>query len=138
MCEKVKAEEERLAQIFGRKRLLSPADVAPLIGAATGTLANQRANGFHLIPSRKIGGKVGFYIGDVAAYLVNGSSCQEQAATPAVAPSLVPKSTRRKGGLTSGAWMLAMRETMNLNAALVSEVEKFTLQKAAKSTFEKS
>ncbi len=38
MCEKVKTEEERLAQIFGHKRLLSPADVAPLFGAVKGTL----------------------------------------------------------------------------------------------------
>lgn len=127
MCERVKAEEQRLAQIFGRKRLLSPADVAPLIDVATGTLANQRAQGFHLIPSRKIRGKVGFYIGDVAAYLVNGSSCQEQAPTPSI--STVVSNRRKATGMTSKAWMLAMTETIELNHDLLNQVQAAILRR---------
>ena len=61
-----------LERMFGRKRLLSPADVAPLIGKSPRTLANQRSLGIHVLPVVKTGRSIGFPIRVVAYFLALG------------------------------------------------------------------
>lgn len=126
--ERIAAEIEKLEKIFPEQRLLTPAQVAPLIALSVETLANQRGRGFHLIPSVKMGGKVGFYIADVAAFIVCGSVCPEQVERVEASS---PKRVRpaKAGGLTRGDWVLAMRETIDLNADLINQIEAATLRR---------
>lgn len=129
---KIQMEYERLERQFSPSKLLSPAQLAPIVSISVGTLANQRLQGFHLLPSRKMGGKVGFYIGDVAAYLVEGSAC------PSVVEQLVRKNPAKdkklptSRPLTSNKWMLAMRENVMLNHELLDEIERCELFKRTK------
>jgi hypothetical protein len=127
-AERISAEIEKLEKIFPEQRLLTPAQVAPLIALSVETLANQRGRGFHLIPSVKMGGKVGFYIADVAAFIVCGSVCPEQVEKVEALRPQREKPTKA-GGLTRGEWVLAMRETLDLNAELINEVEAAILRR---------
>jgi hypothetical protein len=121
-----------LERLFPRKRLLSPADVAPLIGKSPRTLANQRALGIHVLPVTKVGRSVGFHIRVVAYFLALGklppefaaesdSSTVSQPKHPKVG-SPAPKS--RKQGLTTRNWILALKQTLELNQELASRVER--------------
>jgi hypothetical protein len=121
-----------LERMFGRKRLLSPADVAPLIGKSPRTLANQRSLGIHVLPVVKTGRSIGFPIRVVAYFLALGQLPPEYAAASsdtaalAVVPVKVESSAlkRRKQGLTTRDWLLAMQQTLALNQELVSRVER--------------
>ncbi|WP_310627298.1 hypothetical protein [Limnohabitans sp.] len=127
-AERISAEIEKLEKIFPEQRLLTPAQVAPLIALSVETLANQRGRGFHLIPSVKMGGKVGFYIADVAAFIVCGSVCPEQVQKVEASRPQREKPAKA-GGLTRGEWVLAMRETLDLNAELINQVEAAILRR---------
>ncbi len=121
-----------LERLFGRKRLLSPADVAPLIGKSPRTLANQRSLGIHVLPVVKTGRSIGFPIRVVAYFLALGKLPPEYAAesdTPTAAPHAPPKigspaPKSRKQGLTTRNWLLAIKQTLELNHELVSLVER--------------
>ena len=142
----VEAELKHLESIFKGKRLLSPADIAPLIGLSIGTMANQRSKGVFLLPIKKIGRKVGCHISVVAHYLVLGEppadspvQINKTAQKVAPAPFKAPAPRKSKSGLTATKdWMLAMRaplevmqETLAFNVELLRLVERETLKKAA-------
>ena len=121
-----------LERLFGRKRLLSPADVAPLIGKSPRTLANQRSLGIHVLPVVKTGRSIGFPIRVVAYFLALGKLPPEYSAESPDSPlpeashtkgmGAAPK--RRKQGLTTRAWVLAMQQTLALNQELAARVER--------------
>jgi hypothetical protein len=141
-AEVVKEEETRLIDQLKAEGvkppivLLSPEQVAPSVGLAVKTLTNQRWLGRHLIPSCKIGRNVAFHVHDVAVYLaglrasrepleVSGAASQSKASPSAsVASASAPARSRGKA-LTSRAWLLAMKATIELNAELVRLVEVF-------------
>lgn len=135
-----------LERLFGRKRLLSPADVAPLIGKSPRTLANQRSLGIHVLPVVKTGRSIGFPIRVVAYFLALGKLPPEYAAesedsTASPHPSstdVSPAPKSRKQGLTSRNWLLAMKQTLELNQELALRVEReLLLAKHSKSVDQK-
>lgn len=128
----VEDELTSLERMFGRKRLLSPADVAPLIGKSPRTLANQRALGIHVLPVVKTGRSIGFPIRVVAYFLALGKLPPEYAAEsdnstaslPTPQKVVSPAKKSRKQGLTTRNWLLAMKQTLELNQELASRVER--------------
>ena len=127
-------ELKDLKAIFGVKKILSPADIAPIIGRSVAVLANMRSAGACPLPVYKIGRSVGFNIRDVAQFLATGSV---QPATPAPTPkdsttiSIRPR--KRKASLTQQRdWLLAMKHANQLNAELLIGVERVMLANMAK------
>ena len=73
-----------LRQAYGPKVLLSPEDLALAIGRSPKAQANMRSRGAFPMPIKRLGGKVGVSVYDLADYLAGDST---NAATPAAARS---------------------------------------------------
>jgi hypothetical protein len=141
MNDLVEAELKHLESIFKGKRLLSPADIAPLIGLSIGTMANQRSKGVFLLPIKKIGRKIGCHISVVAHYLVLGEPPAELSdkAAPTTTSRVLkaPAPRKNRSGLTATKdWINAMenpiealQQTLAFNVELLQLVKRETLAK---------
>jgi hypothetical protein len=129
----IEAELRDLKEIFGTKKILSPADIAPVIGRSVAVLANMRSSGCSPIPSTKSGRLVGFNIRDVAEFIATGAVSARPSKTTTVqishSPSTMVRQKTTSAGLTKQKnWLLAMRHTLDLNRQLVDAVDLY-LQK---------
>lgn len=126
----IEAELKDLKEIFGTKKILSPADIAPVIGRSVAVLANMRSSGCSPIPSRKSGRLVGFNIRDVAEFIATGAVSARPSKTTTVqvhhsTSTMVRQKTTSAGLTRQKNWLLAMRETLDLNRQLVDAVDAY-------------
>lgn len=122
--------ERELADLkkqFGVKKIISPEELAPIIGKSIATLANMRSKGICPIPAKKIGRSVGFYIGDVASWLVTGGISIPDPDSQSITYS-PPKITKPKPPKKVQEWMSAMQLSIDLNQRLVVGIERYSLQ----------
>ena len=61
-----------LQKEFGRKIILSPKDLAPILGVSESSQANMRSSGAFPLPILKQGSKVGVSIYSLAKWLIEG------------------------------------------------------------------
>lgn len=100
-----------LRQAYGPKVILSPADLALAIGRSPKAQANMRSRGAFPMPVKRVGGKIGVSVYDLADYLAGDSTIERPAATaratdaPAMAPdrSLVAPNKKARDGAAKAA-----------------------------------
>jgi hypothetical protein len=133
-------ELKELKAIFGVKKILSPADIAPILGHSVPVLANMRLSGACPLPVYKIGRSVGFNIRDVAQFLATGSVCPSKSAPEQKSSaSLQIRTYTRKATLTQQkSWLLAMQDANRLNEELLTGIERVMLANIAKTTLNKT
>ncbi len=142
-----------LRQAYGPKVILSPQDLALAIGRSPKAQANMRSRGAFPMPIKRVGGKVGVSVYDLADYLAGdaASPSPHQAARPAtraaasatgLAPSNLsnearegaakkePKSARipkpwlpARSRKSLGPALLGFREALNFWGAVHAELE---------------
>lgn len=72
MDELTRAVLEDLKATFDKKRLLSPADIAPILGKSEAVLANLRSKKKSPLEPVSIGGSIGYSIYHLAEFLAHG------------------------------------------------------------------
>jgi len=115
---------------FGPKVLLSPADIAEIIGCTTEEQANKRSKGTFPIPHSKDLGRVKISIYDLAKHIANNGKTQvsqELATIPDVLTRTQKKA--KKGHLSKNWWLFRSQQICsiilksNLNVELDSRSE---------------
>ena len=141
-----------LRQVYGPKVLLSPEDLALAIGRSPKAQANMRSRGAFPMPVKRLGGKVGVSVYDLADYLASDSTIKapSTAARSASASRAVPNraaplsSSKAQAGPTNaqppktstpkpwlparsrkslGPALLGFREALNFWGAVHAELE---------------
>ena len=147
-----------LRQAYGPKVILSPQDLALAIGRSPKAQANMRSRGAFPMPIKRVGGKVGVSVYDLADYLAGHSaSAHPSVATSAPSVAAGPTfrsptaSNRTPTGATKakpklarapepwlparsrkslGPALLGFREALNFWAALYPELEAVEISSA--------
>lgn len=101
---------EDLKAQFGAKVLLTPEDIADIIGVSVGQQANLRSEGRFPIPYKKDGGRVKISIYDLAKYLAGESEIHAKQEIKKIAVPM-SRSDRKvtKGHLKEKWWLLRRR-----------------------------
>ena len=106
---------EDLKARFGAKVLLSPEDIADIIGVSVGQQANQRSEGRFPIPYRKDGGRVKVSIYDLAKYLSGESEIHaKQEIKKVTAPLSRSDRKAMKGHLQGQWWALRGKQVISI------------------------
>ena len=152
-----------LRQSYGPKVILSPEDLALAIGRSPKAQANMRSRGAFPMPIKRLGGKVGVSVYDLAAYLAGDApievpsaavrSASASPATPNRASSLsgnkaqaaAVKARPKKAAIPEpwlpartrkslGPALLGFREALNFWSAVHAELEASELSAAMSDT----
>lgn len=95
-----------LQKEFGRKIILSPKDLAPILGVSESSQANMRSSGAFPLPILKQGSKVGVSIYSLAKWLIEGDVSRRpliEENRPKVPTQVNAKSLRQRRGRND--WM---------------------------------
>lgn len=96
-----------LQKEFGRKIILSPKDLAPILGVSESSQANMRSSGAFPLPILKQGSKVGVSIYSLAKWLIEGDVSRrplDEENRPKVPTQVNSKSLRQRRGRND--WIL--------------------------------
>ena len=118
-----------LKEQFGKKVILSPKDVAPIIAKSPAVQANMRSQGRFPIPITKIGRKIGISIYHLAEFLATGNVVVQAPEIKAIALNSKPETSRpRKPSGRSRDWLLAFQMQNEYQFELAKCVQRIFLE----------
>lgn len=113
-----------LRQRFGDKVLLSPEDLASVIGVSVGQQANQRSQNKFPIPHKVEGRRVKVSIYDLAVYLAGIGSSSVRAEIKAMPDTLTRRAKKQvKGRLQQGWWLFHCPMVVSIISKSILELE---------------